>query len=315
MPRCWQENKEECKANRKEPVGVWKIDKSPLKSREQMWPTDKAIQEFYLRMQLGGFLLLELFQQPNLPLLPCRSVTFKVTHFPFFSITAADTPLREGEILAVCERHPTVLPCPFHGPAGWSLSGTCNPSKDVWLMWNWTVLRNKGQHSLWATSCESTVNEQIEMRTADMRHHRSLSSCLSFNTDLDNWQLRVLQSCMNTEEPHKHPSVFLKTVWKALLSTDRVRSNGYPRCASTRGGLSSQVCASIVPCVGAGGPWWPIQAEERTKCQWIINALFAARLRCTWEACTFWSVLAGNEIHLFQVRTRSWACWMMHLQW
>lgn len=37
---------------------MWKIDKSPLKSREQMWPTDKAIKEFYLRIQLDVFLLL-----------------------------------------------------------------------------------------------------------------------------------------------------------------------------------------------------------------------------------------------------------------
>lgn len=56
IPRCWQENKEWCKANRKEPVGVWKIDKFPLKSGEQMWPTDKAIKEFYLWLQLDVLL-------------------------------------------------------------------------------------------------------------------------------------------------------------------------------------------------------------------------------------------------------------------
>lgn len=148
---CWQENKEWCKANRKEPVGVWKIDKSPLKSGQQMWPTDKVIKEFYLRIQLDVFLSLK---QPNLPPVPCWSVTFKVTHIPFFSITASDTPFGEGEILAVCKRHPMVLPCPFYGPTGWKLSGACNPSKDVWLMFNWTMLRTKGQCISWATVCE-----------------------------------------------------------------------------------------------------------------------------------------------------------------
>lgn len=37
---------------------MWKIDKSPLKSGQQMWPTDKAIKEFYLRMQLDVLLSL-----------------------------------------------------------------------------------------------------------------------------------------------------------------------------------------------------------------------------------------------------------------
>lgn len=96
--------------------------------------------------------------------------------------------------------------------------------------------------------------------------------------------MRVPQSFVNTEEPHKHLTEwFLKTVCKALLSTDRLRATA-TTAVPTPGAGFPLTCASIVPCAGAGGPLWPTQAEKRAKCQWIINAFYAARLRCTFRA-------------------------------
>lgn len=134
-----------CKANRKEPVGVWKINKSPLKSGQQMWPTDKAIKEFYLWMQLDVCLSLLLFQQPNLPLVPCWSVTFKVTQF---------SPLESQQPMPPSERvryWPSARGTPWYNHV-LSMALLGEPSVGYVVLartfGSWLMFRNKGQRIL-----------------------------------------------------------------------------------------------------------------------------------------------------------------------
>lgn len=127
---------------------------------------------------------------------------------------------------------------------------------------------------LWG-NCECTD------RNYDHGHAWSLSSSLYLSADLDNWKVRVLQFCFRTKKPHKHLTEWFR---KALLSTDRVKQRLPPLCQPWRQAFLPSVPA-IVLRVGAE-PLWPIQAEKRTKCQWLINAFYAARLRCTFRAGT-----------------------------
>lgn len=79
-----------------------------------------------------------------------------------------------------------------------------------------------------------------------------------------------------------------------------------PLCQHQRWAVLSSVPALYLVLVLVG-PCDP--PKLKSDCQWIINAFFAARLRCTlrqrWGACAFWFIFAGNEIHIFQVRTHS----------
>lgn len=126
-------------------------------------------------------------------------------------------------------------------------------------------------------------------------------------------QLDSKGSCSLVQSQKHLNEWFLETVCKALPSWDKLENNIYiylPLCLHQGRASISLKCTSIVPCVGTSASLWAVLAEKRTKCRWIINAFYAARLHCTFRAemrsvcfliylCWEWNThFSGKDIQL-----------------